>query len=58
MATLKRLIDKVNQDSGYRDFFARQYLGLVNEDGDKFRLALEHEHAFYTEIVSRLQLGK
>ena len=58
MASLKRLVDKVNQDTGYRDFFARQYLGLVNEDGDKFRLALEHEHTFYTDIVSKLQLGK
>jgi hypothetical protein len=30
----------------------------VNEDGDKFRLALEHEHTFYTDVVSKLQLGK
>jgi tripartite-type tricarboxylate transporter receptor subunit TctC len=58
VATLKRLVDKVSQDSGYREFFARQYLGLVNEDGEKFRLALEREHAFYTETVGKLQLGK
>lgn len=58
IATLKRLVDKVTQDTAYRDFFAHQYLGLVNEDGEKFTLALEREHAFYSDAVSRLQLGK
>ncbi|WP_010100064.1 tripartite tricarboxylate transporter substrate binding protein [Verminephrobacter aporrectodeae] len=58
VASLKRLTDKVNQDSGYRDFFARQYLGRMNEDGDRFRLTLEREHAFYADTVRKLGLGK
>jgi tripartite-type tricarboxylate transporter receptor subunit TctC len=58
IASLKRLVEKVSADSSYREFFARQYLGLVNEDGDQFKLALEREHAFYAETVGKLQLGK
>ncbi|WP_265705769.1 hypothetical protein [Verminephrobacter aporrectodeae] len=55
---MKRLTGKVNQDSGYRDFFARQYLGRMNEDGDRFRLTLEREHAFYADTIRKLGLGK
>jgi tripartite-type tricarboxylate transporter receptor subunit TctC len=58
MESLRQLVDKVAQDKNYREFFARQYLGLVNEDGDRFRAALERENAFYASTVSQLQLGK
>jgi tripartite-type tricarboxylate transporter receptor subunit TctC len=58
MESLRQLVDKVAQDKAYREFFARQYLGLVNEDGDRFRAALERENAFYASTVSQLQLGK
>ncbi|MEJ8848862.1 tripartite tricarboxylate transporter substrate binding protein [Variovorax rhizosphaerae] len=58
MATLRKVVDKAAQDPGYRDFFKRQYLGLVNEDGDKFRVTLERENAFYVDTVGKLALGK
>ena len=58
VATLKKVVSQVVQDSGYRAFFARQYLGLVNEDGDAFRQALDREYAFYSDIVGTLQLAK
>jgi tripartite-type tricarboxylate transporter receptor subunit TctC len=58
MASLRQLVDKVAQDPAYREFFARQYLGLVNEDSERFRVALERDNAFYSETVSKLQLGK
>ena len=58
MATLRKVVDKAVQDPAYREFFTRQFLGLVNEDGDKFRAVLERENAFYVDIVGKLQLGK
>jgi len=57
LSTLRNLVEKVAQDTAYREFFARQFLGLVNEDGESFRVALEKENAFYTETVKKLQLG-
>lgn len=58
LAALRQLVDKVAQDSAYREFFTRQYLGLVNEDGERFRAALDRENTFYADTVSKLQLGK
>src|SRR6218665_169782 len=58
LATLRQLVDKVTQDSAYRHFFARQFLGLVNEDGVGLRARLDRESAFYTEAVNKLQLAK
>lgn len=58
LATLRQLVDKVTQDSAYRHFFARQFLGLVNEDGVGLRARLDRESAFYTEAVNELQLAK
>ena len=55
-ARLKLLVQKVTQDKAYQDFFARQYLGLVNEDGDKLPAELEREFQFYNDIVAKLQL--
>lgn len=58
IATLRRVVDKVVQDERYRGFFARQYLGLVNDDGEAFRQALAREHDFYADAVAQLQLTK
>ena len=56
VASWKQVVTKVVEEPGYRDFFARQFLGLVNEDGDKFRAHLEREYQFYSDIVTRLGL--
>jgi tripartite-type tricarboxylate transporter receptor subunit TctC len=56
VARLKQLVEKVSQDPAYRDFFARQYLGLVDEDGAKLPPQLEREFEFYSDIVNKLQL--
>lgn len=56
VARLSELAQKVTQDRSYQDFFARQYLGLVNEDGSRMPAALEQEFRFYSDIVERLKL--
>jgi tripartite-type tricarboxylate transporter receptor subunit TctC len=53
---LKQLVQKVTQDKQYQDYFARQYLGMVNEDGDTLPAELDREFQFYSDIVSKLQL--
>lgn len=55
-ASLKQLVQKVNQEKGYQNFFAQQYLGLVNEDGATLPAELEREFVFYSDIVGKLQL--
>jgi tripartite-type tricarboxylate transporter receptor subunit TctC len=57
IAALRRLVDQVVQEPGYRAYFARQYLGLVNDDGASFRAALEREYAFYADAVGKLALA-
>jgi tripartite-type tricarboxylate transporter receptor subunit TctC len=56
VAQLSDLTRKVTQDKGYQDFFARQYLGLVNENGATLPAELEREFQFYSDIVAKLQL--
>jgi len=56
IARLKSLVQKVTQEKSYQEFFARQYLGMVNEDGDKFEPELDREFRFYSDIVGKLQL--
>jgi tripartite-type tricarboxylate transporter receptor subunit TctC len=55
-ARLAELVQKVAQDKAYQDFFSRQYLGMVNEDGAKVSAELDREFQFYSDIVARLQL--
>lgn len=57
LVALRTLVDKVTQDQAYREFFARQFLGLANEDGESLRAELDKENLFYTGIVRKLQLG-
>lgn len=56
IAKLKEVTQKVVQDPRYQQFFVQQYLGMVNEDGEKFGPELEREFKFYSDIVSKLQL--
>lgn len=56
IAKLEDLVKKVTQDKAYQDFFARQYLGLVNESGMTLPAELEREYQFYGDIVAKLQL--
>jgi tripartite-type tricarboxylate transporter receptor subunit TctC len=56
IARLKQLVQKVTQQKDYQDFFARQFLGLVNEDGATLPAELEREFTFYSDIVAKLQL--
>lgn len=56
LARLKDLVQKVTQEPNYQQFFARQYLGLVNEDGEKLAPELDREFKFYSDIVTKLQL--
>ncbi|WP_265657956.1 tripartite tricarboxylate transporter substrate binding protein [Verminephrobacter eiseniae] len=44
LATLRKIVGTVSQDSNYRDLFARQFLGPANEDGESFRVAIEKEN--------------
>lgn len=56
IAKWKSLVQKITQEKSYQDFFSRQYLGMVYEDGDKFAPELEREFRFYGDIVTRLNL--
>jgi len=56
IARLKQLVQKVTQEKDYQDFFARQFLGLVNEDVATLPAELEREFTFYSDIVAKLQL--
>ncbi|HVR50805.1 MAG TPA: tripartite tricarboxylate transporter substrate binding protein [Pseudorhodoferax sp.] len=56
LARLKDVVQKVTQEPNYQQFFARQYLGLVNEDGEKLAPELDREFKFYSDIVTKLQL--
>jgi tripartite-type tricarboxylate transporter receptor subunit TctC len=56
IARLAELVKQVTQDKAYQDFFARQYLGLVNEPGTTLAPELEREFQFYNDIVAKLQL--
>lgn len=56
IARLKSVVEKVTQEKKYQEFFARQYLGMVYEDGDKFAPELDREFKFYSDIVTKLQL--
>lgn len=58
VSTLKDVARKVSQDKSYQEFFSKQYLGLVYEDGDKFQPQMEGEFKFYSDIVAKLQLRK
>lgn len=55
-ARLKALAQKVSQQMTYQEFFARQHLGMVYEDGEKFQPELDREFKFYSDIVAKLQL--
>jgi len=56
IARLKDVVQKVTKESKYQEFFARQYLGMVYEDGEKFTPELDREFKFYSDIVTKLQL--
>jgi tripartite-type tricarboxylate transporter receptor subunit TctC len=56
IARIKDVVQKVTQEPNYQQFFARRYLGMVYEDGDKFAPELEREFKFYSDIVTKLQL--
>jgi tripartite-type tricarboxylate transporter receptor subunit TctC len=56
IARIKDVVQKATQDPNYQQFFARQYLGMVNEDGNKFAPELDREFKFYSDIVTKLQL--
>jgi len=56
LAKLKEVVQKVTQEKKYQDFFKNLYLGMVYEDGEKFGPALEREHKFYSDIVTKLNL--
>ena len=56
IARIKDVAQKVSQDPKYQQFFARQYLNMVYEDGEKFAPQLDREFNFYSDIVTKLQL--
>lgn len=58
VVALRGLVNQVYQDKNYRDIFSRQFLGLVNDDGERFKAELEQEFKFYSETVEKLQLKK
>src|SRR3546814_4953200 len=49
IAKMKNEVQRVTQEKNYQEFFARQYLGMVYEDGDKFTPELEREFKFRSE---------
>ncbi|RYF31874.1 MAG: tripartite tricarboxylate transporter substrate binding protein [Comamonadaceae bacterium] len=55
VARIKDVAQKVSQEPKYQQFFARQYLGMVYEDGDKFASELDREFKSYSDIVTKLQ---
>src|SRR3546814_14296239 len=53
IAKMKNEVQRVTQEKNYQEFFARQYLGMVYEDGDKFTPELEREFKFYSDKIGR-----